>query len=219
MATVPTHELPKLPDRPFKKPRACLDPHDPDWIHQSLGHLQFLYGVQTTNVTDLLTELDRLVDVKAWTLYPPEHPYGSFDAMIRAALGCTLDEFFAELERRKIALKAKTAEPEAEVGYPEGRPNGLEDSATTDDKGNHDNAPRGTGTDYILGRLARDNQELLDRVKNGELSPNAAAVLAGIRKPESPITAAVRALKKMTDDEVREFEAHFAMFLESRGLS
>lgn len=61
---------------------------------------------------------------------------------------------------------------------------------------------RGNDQTYTLRRLARDNPELLDRVESGELSANAAATLAGFRKPmksvpiDSP-SSAIRALLRV----------------------
>lgn len=43
--------------------------------------------------------------------------------------------------------------------------------------------PRGTSATHTLKRLKRDNPELAERVVNGDLSANAAAIEAGFRKP------------------------------------
>lgn len=219
-------ELPEFPRRPFTKPRACLQPGDPDWVYQALSHLRTLYGVQTSNAHGLLAELERLVEVKAWLVYPPENPYGSYDAMIRAALGCTLDEFFAEVDRRKACIKAKAAEPCAEpggvregAGYPEGRHNGSdeESSRSVDNQGNHGNAPpRGNGTDYLLRRLARDRPDLLALVQSGDLTPNKAATRAGIRKPQSVVAIALGACRRMSAQELYDFEERFNTLLQER---
>lgn len=45
----------------------------------------------------------------------------------------------------------------------------------------------GTATTYTVRRLKRDNPELAERVINGELSANAAALLAGFRRPSLQI--------------------------------
>jgi hypothetical protein len=45
----------------------------------------------------------------------------------------------------------------------------------------------GTNPVYTLRRLKRDNPELAERVVNGELSANAAAIQAGFRKPTKTI--------------------------------
>jgi hypothetical protein len=48
---------------------------------------------------------------------------------------------------------------------------------------------RGNATTYTVRRLKRDNPELAERVINGELSANAAALLAGFRRPSLQIPA------------------------------
>lgn len=44
----------------------------------------------------------------------------------------------------------------------------------------------GNDTEYTLRRLARDCPEMLDKIEAGELSVNAAAIQAGIRKKPTP---------------------------------
>ena len=59
-------------------------------------------------------------------------------------------------------------------------------------------AKGGNATAYTVRRLKRDNPELAERVISGELSANAAALLAGFRRPSLQIPA---------DDAVRAAEA------------
>jgi hypothetical protein len=54
----------------------------------------------------------------------------------------------------------------------------------------------GNGADYTLRRLARDCPEILDKIESGELSVNAAAVKAGIRKRPSKAEICVSAFRK-----------------------
>lgn len=61
-----------------------------------------------------------------------------------------------------------------------------------------------TDATYILARLRRDEPELAEKVLDGELSANAAAVAAGIRKryvriPAGDIDAAARKLREEFD--------------------
>lgn len=57
----------------------------------------------------------------------------------------------------------------------------------------------GTDTNYTLRRLARDAPEYLDRIEAGELSVNAAAIAAGIRKKPTPEDTCLKAFAKVTD--------------------
>lgn len=54
----------------------------------------------------------------------------------------------------------------------------------------------GTGAEYTLRRLARDAPQLLDKIEAGELSVNAAAIQAGIRKKPKPEEVCVKAFRK-----------------------
>lgn len=55
---------------------------------------------------------------------------------------------------------------------------------------------RGNDTDYTLRRLARDAPELLEPIERGELSVNAAAIKAGIRKKKTPVEIGMGAFRK-----------------------
>jgi hypothetical protein len=62
----------------------------------------------------------------------------------------------------------------------------------------------GTNTAYTLARLRRDHPELAERVADGELSANAAAIEAGFRRRLTPFEQIVRLLPKLTADERAE---------------
>ena len=59
----------------------------------------------------------------------------------------------------------------------------------------------GNDTSYTLRRLARDAPEMLEKIEAGELSVNAAAIQAGIRKKPTPEEICVKAFWKCTDKE------------------
>lgn len=67
---------------------------------------------------------------------------------------------------------------------------------------NSNSSTGGTSADYLTARLKRDNPALAEQVVRGELTPNAAAQLAGIRKPRilvtSPESVAVALRRHMT---------------------
>lgn len=58
---------------------------------------------------------------------------------------------------------------------------------------------RGNDTEYTLRRLKRDAPELYSQVKRGELSVNAAAIQAGIRKKPTPEEQCCKWFKKCDD--------------------
>ena len=55
----------------------------------------------------------------------------------------------------------------------------------------------GTDTTYTLRRLARDAPAILSKVQSGELSINAAAIAAGIRKKPTPAEIIVKTFAKV----------------------
>jgi Arc/MetJ-type ribon-helix-helix transcriptional regulator len=63
----------------------------------------------------------------------------------------------------------------------------------------------GNTNEYLLRRLARDHDDILAMVESGELSVNAAAIRAGIRKKPTPLQELLRAWKKATKEERTEF--------------
>lgn len=63
----------------------------------------------------------------------------------------------------------------------------------------------GTSRSYTLSRLAKESPELFERVKNGELSANAAAIQAGWRKKPSGLDLLRSAWKKASQSERETF--------------
>jgi hypothetical protein len=61
------------------------------------------------------------------------------------------------------------------------------------------------GSDYWLRRLARDHQELFQRVAAGELSIHAACVRAGIRRKETRLEWVKRNWRQFPPEERNEF--------------
>jgi len=95
-------------------------------------------------------------------------------------------------------IKAKVADARKKPLLPddvkEGRPKSSERSVD-----NVNTSKGGNATDYTLRRLARDCPEMLDRIESGELSVNAAAIAAGIRKKATPAEVCVKAFGKVDD--------------------
>ncbi len=60
---------------------------------------------------------------------------------------------------------------------------------------------KGNSKAYTLSRLKRDAPELFKAVCDGEMSANAAAIKAGIRKVDTPDEKALKALRKADNPE------------------
>lgn len=94
---------------------------------------------------------------------------------------------------RKIAEAKAAPLPTQEIGVDGGKP-GPGRGKKTDDIVSRLNY--GNDTEYTLRRLARDCPQMLDKIEAGELSVNAAAIQAGIRKKPKPEEVCVKAFRK-----------------------
>jgi hypothetical protein len=92
------------------------------------------------------------------------------------------------IEAIKAKVQEARAKPLADVGPPT-----KEEKANV---GSSNNDTVGNTNDYLLRRLARDAPEMLDKIEAGELSVNAAAIQAGIRKKPTPEEVCVKAFDK-----------------------
>ena len=68
----------------------------------------------------------------------------------------------------------------------------------------------GTSPTYAIKRLKRDNPDLFEKVRSGELSANKAAIEAGIKKPmvqiraDDPVKAAEQMKAKFSSEFIEE---------------
>lgn len=102
------------------------------------------------------------------------------------------------------------------AGYPEGRPNGVNESSE-----HVDNQPCEPKVDYGSAeywrlRAKRDRPDLFERIANGDITPNRAAVDAGWLRPRNPVTSALAWVRKMTAEELYDFESRFDEYLQTR---
>ena len=67
----------------------------------------------------------------------------------------------------------------------------------------------GTSKNYTLARLKRDRPDLAQRVVDGELSANAAAIEAGFRKRQSNLEKVKQLVAKLAPEERRQFADWF----------
>lgn len=91
-----------------------------------------------------------------------------------------------EVTKRRIAEAVKTKEPGKRGPKP--KEDVIDNNVIKYD--------RGPTTKNTLRRIARDKPELLDRIESGELSVNAAAIQAGIRKKPTQAEICVKAFRK-----------------------
>jgi hypothetical protein len=152
----------------------------------------------TTTGADLMSAVPglvkRLLDEEAWRSFAAPAPAGqvehsSFTSFLTAAsprgLGGRRDQLIAlcgkdeELKGRVQRLLDGDVEP----ARPVGRPADAVNVDATNIRGSANSA------EYVIARLKRDDPALADRVVRGELTANAAARQAGIRKPRIVLTS------------------------------
>lgn len=151
-----------------------------------------------------LEGLAAIVEDGTWRRVPsgpdrPE-PFASFRRFVEAnppfGLGYSIKQLRALLQlqhpgegaasvrERMDAMRAEVARliaDETQPALPQGRPAKGSDTTFSE--------PIGRGTEYVVSRLKRDDPALAERVVNGEITANAAAKQAGIRKPRVVLTS------------------------------
>lgn len=161
-----------------------------------------VWGRVNHTAADLVKILDDLEAERVYDLWPPEHPFGSMDALTEAVIGKSLAEIDAHIVERTAADR-RIAAAQATTGARRGKGRPPKENAQivhlqarrADASGIHRNSQR------KLDRLARDFPLLADAVRAGRLSVNRAAIEAGFVHPTAPIrtddvAAAVRTLLK-----------------------
>lgn len=175
-------------------PRVMLEPGSNDWCYQTVYALQSLWRRIDRHHERYLGILNEADQVKIWEHFPPDLPYGSREAFIKAVgVG---DE--AEVEQRRAL---------GPVGAPKNEQRNS----------NHDNNFQGgTTTEYLLARLERDHPRIYAQYQaGGYRSVRAAAIAAGIitpiKKHELPhdaVRVAHFLRRWFTDEELRQITGH-----------
>ncbi|MBU6172965.1 MAG: hypothetical protein KGQ60_04140 [Planctomycetes bacterium] len=149
------------------------------WSRGVARQIQFLAKQLDTDVVHLKSMIEIARENKAWKPLG----YVSLDAFL-----------LKESKVTPTALKAiELAAPGTklrDVVDPLAKHGG--DRKSEQDQGTNSTLNRGGNTTYTLRRLARDAPELLDKIEAGELSVNAAAIQAGIRRKPSPLEVCVK---------------------------
>jgi|SaaInlStandDraft_1057018.scaffolds.fasta_scaffold35918_2 hypothetical protein len=151
------------------------------------GWMDELSGVQYAESFKQFVELEppKGIGYSLTKMYAILKGPSGIDKDARAAL----DLMIAECHREGIDVAAQCAVGERQelpVSPKPGAPEGNSNAAKEKNKGDNvtfDSNPRGNAATHTLKRLKRDNPELAERVVNGDLSANAAAIEAGFRKP------------------------------------
>ncbi len=145
------------------------------WCHQFIDALKQVWARK--NFTEQYWE-ERLAEFakhEPWKVYPPERPYGSLDALLKAEIGVDVKESCEAVKMRAARFDgSELSQPEIGKGKAgPGRGHKTGDVITRFE--------RGTAADYLTARIARDRPDILKRMKAGEFSSvRQAAKEAGI---------------------------------------
>jgi hypothetical protein len=118
---------------------------------------------------------------------------------IRSAKGGTVGD--AIKQARDNPLAGHGGDRSVGDAIKEARDNPLASHGERVEQGSNATLKQDRSNDYTLRRLARDKPELLDAVERGELSVNAAAIKAGIRKKPTQAEVCSKAFRKCDQEQ------------------
>lgn len=140
--------------------------------------------------------VERLLDEEAWREFDAPPPAGhiehrSFRAFVEAkppgGLGSRLDQLKALCgDRADLAVRVQRMHDD---GIPAASPHGTNQHSHTEENVTRSPVGKSDTRDKVVAVLKRDHPDLALRVTRGELSADAAAKQAGIRKPRIVVTS------------------------------
>ena len=182
-------------------PIGMKQPGSIEWCWQQIYALKCDWDGKLTSEERWVARLRKLEAHEAWAKVPPEKPYGSLEALLKAEIGVDVQESVAIVKTR--ALAAKVIKPAKHAGPGRGRTK----------TGVIHTCFRGSGNaDYLTARIARDRPDILERMKAGEFSSvRQAAKEAGIVNerlsvPKDPTRAAQYLKRRFTKTEFDAFK-------------
>jgi hypothetical protein len=187
-------------DAALTSPIDLKKPGSVEWCWQIIYALKSVWDRKVTNEARWLERLKLLEEYDVWKKVPPENPYGSLDALLKAEIGVGASE-----SKRIVKLRATP-------GAPEGNQNAAKVKIKN-------NAAVGrivcgsNSTQYLTARLERDHPAIHKRLQRGEYkSVRAAAKEAGlvrdeIRMPRDPQAAAHKIFHTFNEEEMTIFIA------------
>jgi hypothetical protein len=174
-------------------PIELKQPGSIDWCWQQIDALKSAWDGKLTSEERWIHRLRKLEAYEAWAKVPPEKPYGSLEALLKAEIGVDVQESVAIVKTR--ALAAKSLAKHGELGRGGDRVDVI------------NSIQGGTSADYLTARIARDRPDILARMKAGAFSSvRQAAKEAGIVNerlsvPADPIRAAQYLKRRFTKTE------------------
>jgi hypothetical protein len=187
----------------FNSPHGTVDDFPPKSKERGMLRVKFAqsaWNMQAVIAGDQVASVfgDQFFDDEPWVHFNPKKLMKW--AWIEDMLGVPFEKFHKWLSGfdEKLATRWRNEFvgdhplPKKEIGIEGGKPGpgrGIKTGSNTtrfDDR----------GVNYTLRRLARDFPEMLQRIQDGELSVNAAAIECGIRKKPTQAQICVKAFRK-----------------------
>jgi hypothetical protein len=163
-------------------PRVLKDPRSVSYAWQTVSLLKDVYGRREVSLRDWAATLADAERHEIFNRIPPEKPYGSMDAMLKAEVGVTLQESVSKLAARADETRRHAREnPEAA-----GKHGGDRSEQGAKSKNGH-LATRGTNqASTRIRRLRRDHPDVAARLDAGEFKSVAAAERASRGEEPNP---------------------------------
>ncbi|MDQ3539714.1 MAG: hypothetical protein M3440_03420 [Chloroflexota bacterium] len=161
--------------------------------YQLLDLLKMMFQSSETSFAKWQETLDLTEKHRVFEIVPPEKPYGSLQAMVKAELGVTIEE------SKRIVLRNNGGDRRS-------------DEFQSNNYYSETPKQRGTSAEYLTARLNRDAPVIGDALERGEYrSVRQAAIAAGVITPKPTTThqttpeAFDRAARKhLTDDQIEQ---------------
>ena len=163
-------------------PRPLKDVGSVEWCWQTVSALQHMWQSLHLNYEHYITILNEAEGEAIWETIPPDKPYGSKAKMLAQVEVGDPKDVHKRMRIQTLAAQARALQKNGGVRR------GNEFQAHHD---NTENNTMGNNPEYLLGRIARDNPIVFQKVIDGEfLSVRAAAKAAGIElaQPKKTVT-------------------------------
>ena len=197
----PTEDLAR---RAGSQPRQMWAEDSPESCWAAASHLTLLWQEKEEAAAEIEKEIRQLEKVRAWERIPPEQPYGSMDALLKACVGV------GEVEVKKTIARLVEETPALRsVGAPEGNQNATKEEGEDNvDTINIESGKGGTSSTYRIARLKRDAPAIADALAAGKYPTVAAAYrAAGLERKPDPVAQALRLVSRLSPEDRARFVA------------
>jgi hypothetical protein len=168
---------------------------------------QKVYVAAQSTASEIVPALEDIIETGLWREFP--HPIDGFMKFDRFSdyckdfLGMNPEAIEALLDKSFLRASAAKVRKMLRQDIPVLATHGG-NRPTINQVDNINLTVGGSDPAYVVARLKRDDPALAEQVVNGELSANAAAIKAGIKRPRAQI------LVDNPDDAIRGLRKHFS---------